>query len=87
MDSLPGQAATSLVLELVRNASRDLAAYLSRGPNSYAAGQAAVRGIDAAIQLLTRTRVALAADIQGERPVPVGDPAHGNSGPGGRLPS
>jgi hypothetical protein len=32
MDSLPDQAATSLVLELVRNASRDLAAYLSRGP-------------------------------------------------------
>jgi hypothetical protein len=90
VDSLRDQT-TNLVLELIRNASRELQAYVGRGPNSYAAGQAAVRGIDAAIELLTRTRVALTADIQGDRRDPMlgvpdhADPTHGNSGPGGRL--
>jgi hypothetical protein len=60
---LPDGEPTSVVIELVRDAARDLSAYMRQGPNYRSAGLAALTDLSAAIRLLTEIRSRLAVEI------------------------
>ncbi len=90
MAILPDDAAqTTLVHELVDAAARDLKTYRDADdPNRRAAGEAALRSIDAASRALQTVRATLANEMYGfDQPAeqaarPAGLWAPGNSGPG-----
>jgi hypothetical protein len=86
MTSLPEQ--TSLAAELLAAANRDITTWLSRpdDPNRNAAGQTALKSLNALIRVLSDARRNLlvelnrAYDAPDEKALP--DWASGNSGPG-----
>jgi hypothetical protein len=87
MDSLPEE--TTLAGELLDAAQRDIHVYLSatEDPNREAAGQAALRGLNAAIRVLGNARHRLLIEVNGidetaTRLVDRGIRNPGNSGPG-----
>jgi hypothetical protein len=89
---IPHDAQTTLIHELVDAAARDLKTYGSADdPNRFAAGQAALRSIDAAARALQEVRAALANELfkfdqpdKGRQSIVIEAPGFvaGNSGPG-----
>lgn len=81
------QDPTTLIHELVETAAQDLRTYRTaeHDPNRRAAGQAALRSIDAAARALQEVRTKLANELyQFDRPAtpPIQRTVPGNSGPG-----
>jgi hypothetical protein len=63
MNMMPDHEQTSVIIELVRDAARDISAFVGKGANYRSAGTAARTNVRAAIRLLAEIEAKLSAEI------------------------